>query len=75
MAVLAVAFSIFMLYAAGPEYLVLNCLIYAPGTLLYRKARRERGEVVFTRPERVGCWALWASAGFGVLAIAVGWVR
>ncbi|WP_181311194.1 basic amino acid/polyamine antiporter [Nocardioides campestrisoli] len=72
--VLAVGFAIFMLYAAGPAYLVLNCLIYAPGTVLYRRARRERGEPVFTRPELVGCLALWGSAAIGVVALAAGWV-
>ncbi|HRD61611.1 MAG TPA: basic amino acid/polyamine antiporter, partial [Nocardioides sp.] len=42
-AAIAVVYSLYLLYAAGPEFLLLGCIVYAPGTLLYLVARRERG--------------------------------
>ena len=42
-AALAVAYAALLLYSAGLEYLMLACIIYAPGTLLYLAARREAG--------------------------------
>lgn len=64
-AALGVVYAVFLLYSAGPRYLLLSCLIYAPGTLLYLRARRERGLPGLSRPELVGCVVLW---GFAVLA-------
>ncbi len=50
-AVLAVVYTAFLVYAAGPKHLLLSCLLYAPAALLYAKARREQGLRVFTPPE------------------------
>jgi len=71
-ALLAVVYSAFLLYAAGVEYLLLGCIIYAPGTVLYVRARRERGERVFTTPEAATCVVLWALAALGAGLIATG---
>lgn len=71
-AVLALAYSLFLLYAAGSKYVLLGCLIYAPGTLLYLWSRRERGEAAFTRPELVGCVLLWAGAALGGVLLVTG---
>ena len=66
-AVLATAYTGFLLYAAGAEYTLLSLLIIVPATVLYAAARRARGERVFTRGE----WALFAVAAAGAIAAAV----
>ncbi|WP_261665214.1 arginine-ornithine antiporter [Deinococcus sp. Marseille-Q6407] len=40
-------YAVWLLYAAGPQYLLLSSLLYAPGALLYIKARREQHLPVF----------------------------
>jgi arginine:ornithine antiporter/lysine permease len=42
-----------MIYARGPKFLVLSSLLYAPGTLLFFLARRERKEAVFRPVETI----------------------
>ena len=49
-AFLAVAYTTFLVYAAGPEHLLLSCLLYAPAAGLYVVARREHNARIFTRP-------------------------
>lgn len=58
-AVIAAAYTIFMIFAGGLKFLLLSALLYAPGTLLYLWARRERGHRVF------------GPVDWGVLAVAV----
>ncbi len=60
---LAVIYSVFLVFAGGMKFLVLSFLIYAPGTLLYLKTRREQGKQVFTMPE----WILFAVFVAGAL--------
>ncbi|MRJ77414.1 amino acid permease [Aeromicrobium sp. SMF47] len=71
-AVLAIIYAIFLLYAAGTRYLLLSCLIYAPGTLLYLRARRERGQPGLTRLELLGCVLLWSAAAVAAALLATG---
>jgi arginine:ornithine antiporter/lysine permease len=68
----AVLYSLFLIYAAGPEFLLLGCLIYAPGIGLYVLSRRERRQQVFTRVEVVAALALVAAAGLGVSLLITG---
>lgn len=49
---IATFYSCLMLYAGGMKYLLLAALIYAPGSLLFIRARREQGGQVFTGMER-----------------------
>jgi len=53
-------YSVFLVYAGGMKFLVLSFLIYAPGTVLYLKTRREQGKQLFTTAE----WVL-----FGVFVV------
>jgi arginine:ornithine antiporter/lysine permease len=46
-AVLATTYCCWLLYAAGPKYLLLSALLYAPGILLYGWAKREQGARLF----------------------------
>lgn len=54
--VLALIYAVWLLYAAGPQYLLLSSLLYAPGALLFVKARREQGLQVF-KPWEAGILA------------------
>jgi arginine:ornithine antiporter/lysine permease len=59
---IAVVYTLFMLYAGGLKYILLAAILFAPGTVLYYKARREQGLAVFGGTSD---WIL-----FGVIAIA-----
>jgi arginine:ornithine antiporter/lysine permease len=59
---IAVAYTLFMLYAGGLKYILLAAILFAPGTILYYMARREQGLAMF---DKASDWIL-----FGVIAIA-----
>lgn len=74
-AILAALYAIFLIYAAGVEYLLLGSIVYAPGTLLYVKARRERGRRAFEGHEGLVCAVLGAAAVLAVLLLGAGVVE
>jgi arginine:ornithine antiporter/lysine permease len=49
----ALIYAMWLLYAAGPKYLLLSALLYAPGIIFFAKAKREQGETLFTPWEKV----------------------
>jgi arginine:ornithine antiporter/lysine permease len=71
-AVLATIYTVFLVYAAGPEFLLLSCIIYAPGTVLYVMSRRESGQRIFRPSELILCVALIAGAVLGIGGLATG---
>ena len=52
-AALATVYCLWLLYAAGLKYLLLSALLYAPGALVYRWAKKQRDQRAFTRGESV----------------------
>jgi arginine:ornithine antiporter/lysine permease len=44
---IALIYAMWLLYAAGPKYLLLSALLYAPGIFLFAKAKREQGQALF----------------------------
>ncbi|MFG1947561.1 basic amino acid/polyamine antiporter [Nonomuraea sp. NPDC048826] len=71
-AALATVYTAFLLFAAGLKFLLLSCIIYAPGTVLFVITRRERGRRPFSRPE-LGLLAVTvAGAILGIIALATG---
>ena len=44
----ATVYGAWLVYAAGPTYLFMAAMLYAPGIVIYVIARRERGEKSFT---------------------------
>jgi arginine:ornithine antiporter/lysine permease len=70
---IAVVYTLFMLYAGGLKYILLACILFAPGTALYYIARREQGLAVFGK---VSDWILFgvivAGAIYGVYGLATG---
>ena len=71
-AALATAYTLFLVAAAGFDHLLLSCMLYAPGALLYWKARRERNLRVFTPAEAVLCGVIVVGAIAGVVSLATG---
>ena len=73
LSVLAVAYTLFMIYAGGLRYILLAAILFAPGTVLYYVARREQGKPVF---DKTSDWILFgiivAAAVYGVYGLATG---
>ncbi|WP_293764979.1 arginine-ornithine antiporter [uncultured Aquitalea sp.] len=65
-AVIASLYGMWLLYAAGPKYLFLSMILYAPGLLFYVKARLEQKQQVFSVRER---WLVFAVVAAGLYAI------
>ncbi|KAA0946506.1 MULTISPECIES: arginine-ornithine antiporter [unclassified Pseudomonas] len=49
----ALIYAVWLLYAGGTKYLLLSALLYAPGAILFAKAKRELGKQVFTNIEKL----------------------
>ena len=64
----ALVYAIWLLYAGGIKYLLLSALLYAPGALLFAKAKRELGQPVFTQVEKL----VFAGVVVGALVAAYG---
>ena len=71
-AVLATVYTLFLVYAAGMDHLMLSCILYAPGAILYVIARRERGLRVFRPAEAVLFAIIVVGAVAGVASLATG---
>lgn len=68
----ATAYTLFLVYAAGMDKLLLSCILYAPAAALYVKARRERGLQVFRPFEAVLFGVIVVGAVIGVVSLASG---
>jgi arginine:ornithine antiporter/lysine permease len=71
---LAIAYTTFLVFAAGMKFLLLGFIIYAPGTILYRMARREQGKELFTAPEWVLFIVSVIGAVLGIVGLATGYI-
>ncbi len=58
--------------AAGPKFLLMFCIIYAPGTVLYVIARRENAQRMFRQFELALCVLIIIGAVIGVVLLATG---
>ena len=73
LASLAVAYTIFMIYAGGLKFILLSAILFAPGTALYLWARREQGKPVFSKTsDWVTFGIICAAAIYGVYGLATG---
>jgi arginine:ornithine antiporter/lysine permease len=73
-AALATVYTVFLLFAAGPKYMLFSFIIYAPGTVLFVMARREQGRALFSTRELVICIVSVVGALLGIVALAAGWI-
>jgi arginine:ornithine antiporter/lysine permease len=71
-AAIATVYTIFMIVAGGLKFVLLSCILFAPGTVLYFLARREQGLQVFTQLERLLFFAIVVGAVIGLYALATG---
>jgi arginine:ornithine antiporter/lysine permease len=66
----ATAYGLWLVYAAGLSYLLMCAILFAPGILIYARARTERGQRLFERFEVVvagvivalallAAWLMW----------------
>jgi arginine:ornithine antiporter/lysine permease len=71
---IATAYTVFLLFAAGPKFLLVSFIIYAPATILFVMARREQGRRLFSPRELVILAVSVAGAIAGIVALAAGWI-
>lgn len=64
----ATIYGLWLIYAAGLDYLLMCAVLFAPGILIYLKARREHGERVFSGFEIV------IAAAIVLLAALAAWL-
>jgi arginine:ornithine antiporter/lysine permease len=64
----ATIYGLWLVYAAGLQYLLMCAVLFAPGIIVYVKARREHGERTFTAIEVVIAVAIVA------LAVLAAWL-
>lgn len=72
LASIAVFYVLVMFAAAGPKYVVLVAVLYAPGTLLYVWSRREQNAQLFTRVELLVFAVVVVLASIGVVGLTTG---
>jgi arginine:ornithine antiporter/lysine permease len=65
---IALIYAMWLLYAGGIKYLLLSALLYAPGAILFAKAKRELGKPIFTSVEKL----IFAAVMIGALVAAYG---
>lgn len=65
---IAVAYSIWLLYAAGIKYLLLSALLYAPGAAVYIKACLENKKPIFINLEKL----YFVASVIGAILAAIG---
>ncbi|RSN60103.1 arginine-ornithine antiporter [Streptomyces sp. WAC 04229] len=73
-AVVATLYTAFLLYAAGPKFLLVSFILYAPATALFVMARREQGRRLFSPGELVVLAVSVVGAVLGLVALAAGWI-
>ncbi|MCV2222397.1 arginine-ornithine antiporter [Pseudomonas mercuritolerans] len=65
---IALIYAVWLLYAGGVKYLLLSALLYAPGAILFAKARLELKQPVFTNVEKL----IFAAVVVGAVVAAYG---
>jgi arginine:ornithine antiporter/lysine permease len=73
-AIIAVIYTLFLLYAAGMKFLLLSAIIYGPGTALYFWARREQKKSAFTPIEWIIFIAALIGCAVGIHGLATGYI-
>lgn len=65
---LASLYCVWLLYAAGPKYMLLSALLYAPGSIVYLISRRNLPGATFNLFERGVLMLVWGAA------LVAGWL-
>ena len=72
--ILATVYTAFLLYAAGWHYVLLSCLLLAPSSVLFYRARKENGLKGFTTAEKIILAILTIGAILAIVGLAMGWI-
>lgn len=72
MAGLAAFYTVFLVFAAGVDFLLLSLIVYAPGTVLFVMSRREQNRSAFSPTELIILVIAVAGAVAGIVALATG---
>ena len=73
-ALISTIYAVWLVYAAGVQYLLLSALLYAPGAILFAKAKRELGQAVFTNIEKVIFVVVLIGAGIAAYGLYDGFL-
>jgi arginine:ornithine antiporter/lysine permease len=68
----ALVYAIWLLYAGGLKYLLLSALLYAPGVILFARAKHEQGQTLFTHWEKLIFAAVLVGAGVAAYSLYSG---
>ena len=68
-AVIAVAYGAWLVFAVSMEYLLYSCMFYAPGALIYIKGKKEKGEKLFPEIHDKPLLALVVAAGVAAIVL------
>ncbi|HZX15806.1 MAG TPA: arginine-ornithine antiporter [Pseudomonas sp.] len=71
-ALISTLYAVWLVYAAGVQYLLLSALLYAPGALLFAKAKHELGQPIFTGVEKIICTAVLIGAALAAYGLYEG---
>ncbi|WP_172152103.1 arginine-ornithine antiporter [Pseudomonas tumuqii] len=71
---IALIYAVWLVYAGGLQYVLLSALLYAPGAILFAKAKRERGQPVFTPLESLVFLAVLVGAGIAAYGLYAGFL-
>ncbi|MDH2016157.1 arginine-ornithine antiporter, partial [Pseudomonas juntendi] len=71
-ALVALLYAIWLLYAGGLKYLLLSALLYAPGVILFARAKHEQRQTLFTTWEKLIFAAVLAGAALAAYALYSG---
>jgi arginine:ornithine antiporter/lysine permease len=72
LALVASVYGVWLLYAAGPKYLLLSALLYAPGAAVFAWARKDRSGALWQPQELVLFVVLCAGALWAAVALSRG---
>jgi len=73
-ALVSTLYALWLVYAGGIQYLLLSALLYAPGAILFAKAKRELGQPVFTGIEKLIFAAVLIGAGIAAYGLYDGFL-
>ncbi len=70
----ATFYTLFLLVAAGPKFILVSFIIYAPASVLFVMSRREQGRELFSPRELLILAVSVIGALTGVVALVAGWI-
>jgi arginine:ornithine antiporter/lysine permease len=73
-AAIATVYTLFLLFAAGPKFILVSFIVYAPASVLFVMARREQGRQLFSPRELLILAVSVIGALVGLVALFAGWI-